>query len=206
MTISEYLFLDKDNINEDDALDYTVSSDESIINQVIDALKRDIKIDTTYADITFGQLVIIENALKIQDVKERIVSVLSAFYRPNTEKIYDNTCDELENTQRTLFEGVIFGVCFELFDRVMKDRNSFFYDKFDGIVYSKSNSGSNEEIIETLEMKFCKIFGWYDRQRIISKEMNIPFQDVLDLKAYECMIELAYQAMKYKVESKRMNK
>jgi hypothetical protein len=135
-----------------------------------------------------------------------MLSVLATFYRPAEEKVFDNTNDATEEANKALFDGLIFGVVFELFERVMNDRKDFFYNKFAGVVYSKpTESAGQEEEIHTLESHFMRIFGWYDRQRTISKEMNIPFQDVLELKATECMVELAYQGMKYKVESKRNN-
>jgi hypothetical protein len=203
MTLREYIGSE---ISEDNVHDYAVSSDESIVKQVIEAISSKIKTTTTYDDITFGQLVLIENYMKMDDPCERMLSVLATFYRPTEEKAFDNTNEATEEANKALFDGLIFGVVFELFERVMNDRKDFFYNKFAGVVYSKpTESASQEEEIPTLESHFMRIFGWYDRQRTISKEMNIPFQDVLELKATECMVELAYQGMKYKVESKRNN-
>jgi hypothetical protein len=83
-------------------------------------------------------------------------------------------------------------------------RNHFFYEQFNGVVFDKNaQSSHDEDRLPTLEDRFNSIFGWYERQRNISKEMLIPFDKVLDLKASECMVELAYQKMKFDVNYKR---
>jgi hypothetical protein len=201
MNLQEYL--NREDVENYD-IDFLSSCDEYTVKEVINALRDSVKIDNTYDDITFGQLVVLENALKDKDAYERIICTLQAFYRPKTEKVFDNTCKELEEQNRALFEGLIFGVCMELFRRVFDCRKEFFFEKYNGVVYDKNAKGAEVDLSTMgLEYHFNNIFGWYERQRLISKEMQIPFQDVLDLNANECMVELAYQQMKYNIESRK---
>jgi hypothetical protein len=201
MNLNEYLNKD---ITEDNFFDYNISGDESVVEAVIEAISEQINLKQTYSTITFGQLILIEQYLKNTDTLERVLGVVSTFYRPIEEKVFDNTDEELECANKAVFEDLAYGVTLELYDRVLNMRNHFFYEQFNGVVFDKNaQSSHDEDRLPTLEDRFNSIFGWYERQRNISKEMLIPFDKVLDLKASECMVELAYQKMKFDVNYKR---
>lgn len=214
ITLRKHFDLDLDGIlepSENELFILSASYSDSSNKAVIEALNEQVKTDTTYDDITFGQLIVIEQALMSNlSPAERILKALAAFYRPVGENIYNNEDNALERSNEALFDGITAGSALLLFDKMQELREEFFFKRFNGVIYTKksNNPGSSEDVQpdNSFEIQFYKVFGWYERQKIIAREFRIEMKKALDVSAKEAMVELSYQKYKIKLEELRNKK
>jgi hypothetical protein len=116
----------------------------------------------------------------------------------------DFKIDELRN----YFENLPAGACILLFDEIMKSREDILFLRFAGVIYEKPSEKKSiqPESTPTLETNFYKTFGWYDKQKILSKEWNMVFKEVLREPVEDCLTELAYLKVKNRLEEEKMKK
>lgn len=180
-----------------------VSYNTAGIDEFIEVLSSGVAVKIEYEDITFCQLVIIENILNNGVSPESIPLILSTYYRPIDELVFDNDNNDKEDALRDSFTNLPTGVVLELYRRLMDKRNKFINGTYKGVIYSSKSSDSSVESVETIETKFNQIFFWYERQRSIAKELNMKMSDVLLMKANDALFELAYQSSRAKVDDFR---
>jgi hypothetical protein len=154
-----------------------------------------------YGKMEFEQMAMIEQILQSGlETGKKYVEVLSWAL-----KGYSNfKIDELRN----YFENLPAGACILLFDEIMKSREDILFLRFSGVIYEKPDNTKpkTDESTPTLETNFYKTFGWYDKQKILSKEWNMVFKEVLHEPVEDCLTELAYLKVKNKIEEERMKK
>lgn len=178
---------------------FSVEPSEAFVN----ALRSSLKIDQRYESLSFGQLILIENIINnVKDTREMIPMILSIFYRPVEEKIFDNEDSESEKLKVESFKDFPVGAAFLLYNRLLERRDSFINDRYEGIIYGKKSDGDSKPN-DNIETRFNKVFFWYERQRSIAKELNMKMSDVLNMTADEALFELAYQTNKVKLEEFR---
>lgn len=205
----ENSYLEKDIFECDDELrDRIIASyDSEIVSNVIDAISDKICMDKEFKDITFGQMVIIEQILTSgKSEHERISEALATFYRPVCENVFSNADKASNEAHLSLFSTMAAGVALKLFDSMILQRKEFFYERFANIIYSNTQVQKNENDIEqnnSLETVFYKTFGWYERQKLICKELNMKMSEVLNITAEEALVELTYQHYKNKLEMQK---
>lgn len=201
----EYLNIKAYFKNEDiDDFGKVVSLSDESVNAVINSLKEKFNLSIEFKDISFDQMVKIEGVLSSEsEPYDKIAKILMLYFRPINEKSFVDD-KNINDIYESVYKELIAGATLFLFDLFMKSRHDFFYKRFKGVVYTGSNEKKDEEPVpETFEVKFYKIFGWYERQKILSKELNISMREVLSITAEEALVELTYQMYRNKLDEFR---
>lgn len=184
-----------------------MSYDDKMFNSVREEICKKYKVKTTYKNLCFGQVIIVEQILSSQLAEyEKIAMCLSIIYRPIEEKEFDNEDNDKEESIKSNWMSIPAGLALSLFEEIMSYRNDFFYKQYNGVVYKKSDNSivaDEEPHVETFEDVFYRNFGWYERARSIAKELNMSIQQVNMMNANEAMFELAYQLSKSKLTEYR---
>jgi hypothetical protein len=151
-----------------------------------------------YNKITFEQMAYIEMALSSsRSIADKYLEVLLWAHRGAMGFDFDSLTE--------YFNNITIGAVILLFDEVMDSRNSFFYEKFDGVIYEKpkEDEEKKEPKPPTREDLFYRKFGWYDKQKVLCREWNMPFKEILNETAEDCLTELAYLKYKAVIEDDR---
>lgn len=155
-------------------------------------------INDDYDTICFGQFVLLEQLIQ---VKAGVAELLSVFIRPKDDTEFDNTSEKKEALILERIGNMRVGAAYGLLNTIIKQRDDVLFKKYKGVIYEVIDDGSSEEEdevpnINEAEVQFNKTWFFYERQKILSKELNIPMDKVLMLDIHTCLIEITYQTHK----------
>lgn len=207
INIKEHFELSEQQKMDRGEIEFLASYSEDICENVInESISKAYKVDSVYDDMVFGQMCMIEQILSSEmEAPEKIVSVLSLFYRPVSEEVFDNSNAKEEESNDFYWSKMPAGCVLKLFDRFIELRKEFFFERYEDIIYEKKEpQNDSEEPVERpkdFETEFYRVFGWYEKQRTIAKELNMTIDQVLMMNVNSAMVELSYQKNKAKLES-----
>ena len=158
-----------------------------------------------YNDICFGQFVLFEQMIR-KDAD--VINMLSVFIRPKEHKEFNNTNPNTEDEIKRVISKMRVGSAFSLINNLISQREHILFKQYKGAIYATPTEDDDEEEEEVpnvneFEVKFNEIWFWYERQKTLSREFQMPMDDVLMLNVHKCLTEIAYQTHKQIIENRK---
>lgn len=154
------------------------------------------RVYTNLLDMTLSQFIYLEAEIRQpQPSEQRIVQLL---VRPIDEDEFDDTAPQEEHHLELLM-GEDAYVLFKIINDFMTNREFVLFTRFDGVIYSRQEKGSEPEPEEEDEDQdqqdqFEENWFFYKIVRTLANEDITKFSQIYSLRMSEVLVELSYRA------------